>query len=305
MLPQTAQTNADLRNMETGMSDNTYTFEATAESFQDLVITASLERPVLVDFWADWCAPCRSLMPILAGLAAAYDGKFHLVKVNSDEQQDLAQQYAVRSLPTVKIFRNGEVVDEFMGALPEPAVREYIDRHIVRVSDSLRKQARERLAVDDFDGARSLLEEAIATDPEVVENHVDLAAMHAASGKFDDAEDILNALTRTDQERDDVLALRKRMHFDRQAGDAAPAEELQQRIASDPNDLQARSDLAARMLNEERYAEAMEQYLAIMTQDRQFDDDAGRKNLIDVFNLLGNDDPLVSEYRRKMASLLY
>lgn len=287
------------------MADNPYTFIASQETFEELVINASMDRPVLVDFWADWCAPCRSLMPVLASLAASYAGKFHLVKVNSDEQQALAQQYGVRSLPTVKIFRNGEIVDEFMGALPESSVRQYIERHIVRESDLLREQARDRLAEDDFDAAQALLEEAVSKDPELVINHIELAALHAAAARYDEAEAILAGLSRPDQERDDVIRLRKRMQYDRQAESAAPANELEQQIASNPDDLQARDDLAARLLNEARYQEAMDQYLEIMSRDRAYRDDSGRKSLLDVFNLLGNDDPLVGEYRRKMTSMLY
>ena len=169
------------------MTDSPYIFDATAETFDSLVLDASRERPVVVDFWADWCAPCRSLMPVLAGLADRYNGKFHLVKVNSDSQQELAQRYGVRSLPTVKIFRDGEVVDEFMGALPEPAVREYIDRHVVRESDALRQRALELLQDDDRDGAIGLLRKAIAVDPDVALNHLELASVLAAAQRFDEA----------------------------------------------------------------------------------------------------------------------
>ncbi len=136
-------------------------------------------------------------------------------------------------------------------------------------------------------------------------NHVELASLHAAAARYDKAESILAGLARTEQDRDDVVRLRKRMQYDQQAESAAPVTELEQRINDNPDDLQARNDLAARLLNETRYQEAMEQYLEIMSRDRAYGDDAGRKSLLDVFNLLGNDDPLVGEYRRKMASVLY
>jgi putative thioredoxin len=287
------------------MADSPYIFEANSENFGHLVIEASSERPVLVDFWAEWCAPCRSLMPVLARLAESYRGKFHLVKVNSDEQQELAMHYGVRSLPTVKIFRNGEIIDEFAGALPEASVREYIDRHIVRASDAMRQRARELMEDRDIDGAISLLEQAVATDPEVTENHVELAALHIAAGHIEQAEKILDGLDRVEQQRGDVLQLRKRLQYDHLAEEAAPVTELEQRIAADDNDLQARTELAAHYMTEARYEEAMQQYLEIMKRDRSFGDDCGRKGLLDAFELLGNSHPLVNDYRRKMAVLLY
>jgi putative thioredoxin len=287
------------------MADSPYIFEANSENFGHLVIEASSERPVLVDFWAEWCAPCRSLMPVLAHLAESYRGKFHLVKVNSDEQQELAMHYGVRSLPTVKIFRNGEIIDEFMGALPEASVRKYIDRHIVRASDAMRQRARELMEDRDIDGAISLLEQAVATDPEVTENHVELAALHIAAGHIEQAEKILDSLDRVEQQRDDVLQLRKRLQYDHLAEEAAPVSELEQRITADENDLKARAELAAHYMTETRYEEAMQQYLEIMKRDRSFGDDCGRKGLLDAFELLGNSHPLVNDYRRKMAVLLY
>lgn len=283
-----------------------YIFEVDGnDEFQQKVIEASHLQPVLVDFWADWCAPCRSLMPVLSGLAETYQGKFHLVKVNSDEQQSLAEQYQVRSLPTVKLFRHGQVVDEFMGALPESAVKQYIDRHIVRASDAMRQRARELLDDNDFNGAQALLEKAIEADPDIAQIHIELARLHIAARNFDAAEQTLDLLDRTVQDQQEVIQLRKRIQYDRLAEQAAPVSELEDRIRQDPGNLQARSELAARFIGQERYREAMDQYLEIMTRDRSFGEDAGRKSLLDVFNLLGNDNPLVTEYRRKMASLLY
>jgi len=116
-------------------TDSPFISEADDSTFQSLVLDRSIDVPVLVDFWAEWCAPCKMLMPILAQLACEYEGKFQLVKVNTDKQQPLAVQYGVRSLPTLKLFRNGDIVDEIIGVQPEPAIRAIIDRYIVRESD--------------------------------------------------------------------------------------------------------------------------------------------------------------------------
>ncbi len=286
------------------MSTAEHIFDANQDNFHRLVIEASAQAPVLVDFWAAWCGPCQSLMPVLAKLANEYVGKFRLVKVNSDEQQALAQQYGVRSLPTVKIFRHGDIVDEFMGALPESAVREFIDRHIERESDALRQQAREQLAAGNAEAARRLLVQAVEVDPEVGENRIELAAVLAAAGEFDAAEAVLDAINGAEQNAA-VCSLRKRIEYARLASEFPDVEALQQRLAQNPGDLEARLALAAHALADSQYEQALQQFLEIMQCDRSFRDDAGHKGLLATFSILGNADPLVQQYRRKMASLLY
>jgi len=286
------------------MTTSDYIFDADSDNFHQLVIEASAKVPVLVDFWADWCGPCQSLMPVLAKLADEYAGKFRLVKVNSDTQQALAQQHGVRSLPTVKIFRHGDIVDEFMGALPESAVREYIDRHIERESDALRQQARQQLATGNVDAARELLKQAVKVDPHIADNRIELAAVLAAAGEFDAAEAELDAIT-TSEQNDAVSGLRKRIEYARIASRSPDVNTLQQRVAQNADDLDARLALAAHALADSDYAQALQQFLEIMQRDRRFADDAGHKGLLATFTILGNNDPLVQQYRRKMASLLY
>jgi len=259
---------------------------------------------VLVDFWADWCAPCRSLMPVLQKLAEEYNGQFILAKVNSDENQGLAQQYGVRSLPTVKLFKDGAAVDEFMGALPESHVREFLDRHIERESDRMLAAAETALAAGDETRALELLQQARAVDPHRPEVIVALARLQARQGDPEAAESLLRSLPASDRESPEVAAMLAELEFARAAGDGEPVEALEKRLADDPDDSEARFRLAQKLLAGQRYEAAMQELLTLMQKDREFQDDAARKTLLKVFDMLG-DDPLVAEYRRKMFNLLY
>jgi len=251
------------------MADSPFIIDVTRENFQQLM-EASFEVPVLVDFWADWCQPCKVLMPVLAALAEEYAGKFLLGKVNTEQEQELASHFGIRSIPTVKLFRNGQPVDEFMGALPDKAVREFLGRHLPRESDALLVTARECLAAGDVEGAQAALDSLPPDEPE----------------------------------RPEVAGLRNRLYFEQQVAGAPPVAELEAKLAADPGDLDTLLKLALRKVTEQDYAAAMELLLQLMRADRSFGDDAGRNNLLKVFELLG-DDALVGPYRRRMASLLH
>ena len=286
------------------MADSPFIKVVNAENFNQVVIEGSRQQPVLVDFWADWCAPCRALMPVLSKLAEEYGGQFILAKVNSDENQGLAQQFGVRSLPTVKLFKDGMPIDEFMGALPESQVREFLDRHIERESDRLLVAAEEALAAGDEDQAMALLQQARELDPRRPEVITALARLLAARGDAEQAEQLLNALPAADRDSPEVAALLAELEFARAAGDGESVAELTQRLEADPNDSETRFRLAQKLLAEKQYEAAMQQLLTLMQKDREFNDDAARKTLLKVFDMLG-DDPLVAEYRRKMFNLLY
>ncbi len=287
------------------MTDSPYIFEATQQNFGQVVLEASRRVPVVVDFWAAWCAPCRMLMPVLAELAEAYAGKFVLAKVNTEEQQELARQYAIRSLPTVKIFRDGKVVDEFLGAQPASVIRDILERHIARASDPLRLAALQ--ALEGGDGARAveLMRQAVETDPERAELRLDLAALQLDAGGPDAAEEVLRSLPAPMQQDAGAKRLRARIRFARALRAAPDAATLERRVSTDPDDLKARYQLAARDVMAGDYAAAMEQLFQIMQRDRSFEDDLGREGLLAVFELLGNSGELVNRYRRRMAATMY
>ena len=254
--------------------------------FQVAVLDESRTRPVVVDFWAPWCGPCKSLKPILEKLAAEYGGKFRLAKVNADDNQALSQQYGVRGIPAVKAFVNGEMVDEFSGALPEAEVRAFLDRLVPGPAEDLRAQAAAAHTAGDHGAALQLLAEASKLDP----SHIGV--------RLDAAEIMLDLNEAADPR---VAQLKARLQFMA----AADADEgaLQTRIAADGNDLDARLALANLAIAGQRYEDGMEQLLEIVRRDRAFQDDIGRKTLLSVFNLLGGGE-LVSRYRRLLASVL-
>jgi putative thioredoxin len=285
------------------MADSPFIIDVTRENYQQLM-QASFEVPVLIDFWASWCQPCMVLMPVLAKLAEEYQGKFLLGKLNTEDEQEIAAQFGIRSIPNVKLFRDGQPVDEFMGALPESAVREFIDRHVARESDAQVAQARERLAAGDATGAIALLNQSREADPDNPRATLTLAEAQVATGDIAAAEATLDSLPADERDNPEVAALRSHLYFEAQVAGAPAAPELEARLAADPGDNEARFQLALSRVVGQDYDAAMELLLDLMQKDRSFGDDAGRNTLLKVFELLG-DDPRVSRYRSRMASLLY
>jgi putative thioredoxin len=287
------------------MNSIPYIFDVTQSGFAALVLENSFNVPVLVDFWAAWCEPCRMLTPILQRLAEEYQGAFLLAKVNSDQEQALAVQFGVRSLPTVKVFRNGQVVDERVGVQPESVYREMIDRYRAKPSDQLLARAEAAWRQGNRKQALGLLREALALEPDNVQLKLALAELLLLGGDTDKAGEILHALPLEVRLEPPASGLLARLEFNEQAKGAPPTVKLEKALQAHPEDCALRRQLAARKVIEGDYETALEQFLEIMRRDRQFDDEAGRKGLLAIFNILGNDDPRVAVYRRRMSALLH
>jgi len=285
--------------------ESPYVIVANAQNFATEVLERSKQVPVLVDFWADWCAPCKMLMPIVTQLAEAYQGQFILAKVNSDAEQGLAMEYGVRSLPTLKLFRHGDVVEEVMGVQPESVLRTMIDRYRERPADKLRNQAGRLRLQGQYDEALALLQRAQQDEPDYHVVTLDMAATHLAAGQTEQAEALLHALPANVQAEDDVKRLNSLVQFSHVVREAPDNAQLQQRLNTDAADLTARYQLGARHVLAGQYDEALQQLLEIMRRDRQFSDDAGRKGMLAVFEILGHDHELVGRYRSQMSRLLY
>lgn len=273
--------------------------------FQQEVIEASFQQPVVVDFWAPWCEPCKSLKPILEKLAAEYNGKFILAKVNTEEHPDIATHFGVRGIPDVRAFVNGEIVNQFSGVLPESAVREWLDKLAPNPVDELRNQARSLREAGDEPGALGLLAEASKIDPNNEWVRVDAAEIMFAQGELGEARRLLDSI------RDiGVLNDARPQHLQAQiklsemnSGDENETT-LAAAVEADTNNHEARFILANRILAAGRYDEGMAHLLEIVQRDRTFQDDIARKTLLDVFTLLGGQGELVSKYRRLLASAL-
>lgn len=286
------------------MADSPFIFEIDETNYEEVVLQGSYDVPVLLDFWASWCQPCQILMPILAKLVDEYRGQFILGKINTEEQQAIAAQFGIRSIPTVKLFRDGALVDEFMGALPEAEIRLFLDKHLPRVSDGTVAQAQQQLLAGDAQGALELLAEARAGDPENPRILVAMAEAHAAAGDLDAATEALDALPMDEQDKPEIRQLRSRLFFDQVAIQAGPAEAVAQRSAASPDDSEARYQLAAHQVVVNDIAGALDNLLLIMQKDRAFGDDAARIALLKLFDMLG-DDPMVTRYRARMFNLLH
>jgi len=268
--------------------------------FPQHVLEESKQRPVVVDFWAPWCGPCKSLKPILEKLSAEYGGKFLLAKINSDDNQELAARYGVRGIPSVKAFINGEPVDEFSGALPEGEVRAFLDRLIPSPADELRAQADAARMAGDISGALQKLADASRIDPNHLGVRLDAAEIMLDLGEADEGRRLLAGVADAADPR--VPQLKARLQFLGAADEDVAA--LTARVAANENDLEARLKLANLLVAAGQYEAGMDQLLEIVRRDRGFEDDIGRKTLLSVFDLLGGGE-LVSRYRRQLSSLLY
>jgi putative thioredoxin len=284
--------------------------DSTQDRFTLDVIDASQEIPVLVDFWAPWCAPCRVLGPMLEKLERDYGGRFRLVKVDIDQNPDLAAQFGVRSIPYVVAFVDGNPANALVGALPEPQLRAFIDKVIPNPSEIQRRKAARLRAAGDFAGAVTSLRSAIALDPDNDPARFDLAnlLLDSAQGtetqRVDEVKALLASVSRRKQADPALAVIRTRLAA-LEASANLPAEtELEARVRANGADLQARLDLANRLVAARRFEPALAQLIEIVEQDRNFQGDIVRKTMLAVFDLAADQRELVSAYRRRLAAAL-
>ena len=288
------------------MSASAHVFDATEQNFETDVIRASLTTPVLVDFWAAWCGPCKALTPILEKVVASYAGKLKLAKVDTDAQGQLAAVFGIRSLPTVVLVKDGQMVDGFMGALPESAVREFLDRHVGAAEAVAEEEPAAETAAptETPEQAIARVQQEIAQAPDKAELKLDLALAYMRAGLADAALAELDALPANLAEDAKAKRVRYQLDFARALKDAPDLATLRARLAKDPADHAARDLLGVRLVIEGDAAAGLEEFLHILQTQRDWNDGQAKKRLIAAFNTL-DDAELVGAYRRRMASLLF
>ncbi len=287
------------------MSNANYIFDATEENFQQGVIENSYKAPVLVDFWAEWCEPCKQLIPLLEKLVADMPGQFVLAKVNSEVQQALSQKFKIRSIPTVLIFKNGEMVDQFSGLIPEQTIRDIIAKHIVTAAETMRNHAIKDIQAGDLTAGMSKLQEAEKLDPENATIQIDLAHLEARQKNYTEAKSRLSRLRLVDREKDDVISLLNKIEFTLTTENAPSIDELLKTIEASPDESLPRYQLATQLISQEDFEAGLEHLLYILQRDRKFQDDAAHKTMLSAFTLIGDDNPLVGQYRRKMFNAMH
>jgi len=281
---------------------NEWVVDAGDKDFERVVLERSKTTPVVVDFWAPWCGPCRTLGPLLERLAGEAGGAFVLAKVNVDENPGLAAALNVRSIPMVLGFRHGELVSEFVGALPEAGVREFLRRVLPSEAERMAVAAAELAQRGQTTEAEATLRRALELEPRCDRALLDLAGLLA------DRQDAAAALALLDRVAPGPLrAPADRLAAEIRVREAGAADEpaLRARLAADPADLETRFRLAQALAARSRYEEALAEYLDLVRRDRSFRDDAARKAILDIFELLGPADGLVDRYRSELAKVLF
>ncbi|MGB8883158.1 MAG: tetratricopeptide repeat protein [Azonexus sp.] len=280
-----------------------FSFDVSIEEFETKVIQASLQVPVVIDFWAPWCGPCQTLKPMLEKLAEEYAGRFLLAKVNSDENPELSQHFGVRSIPSVKVLFQGQLVDEFNGALPEGQIRAFLDRFALPdAGGNLREEAAALVAAGQLDEALAKLSEASREKPGDEGIRLDAIEVLMQLGRNDEAGQLLAA--DYTQAADRANALRARLAL---AAGAADTAGLEAKLAANPEDHATRLELARAYAGQNGFREALDNALEVVVRDRFFDEGAGRKALLQIFEALAGSeqfDDLVREFRRKLSAAL-
>jgi putative thioredoxin len=283
--------------------------ETTTQAFVKDVIEESKRQPVLVDFWAPWCGPCKQLTPVLEKAVKGAKGKAKLVKMNIDEHPSIPGQMGIQSIPAVIAFVNGQPIDGFLGALPESQVTAFIERLIKdRVSGEekdLLKEADAALAEGDATTAADIYAQILAKDAANAQALAGLARAYVETGAIEQAKQTLALVPQAKQNDAAVAAARAAVELAEQAKTIGPVAELEQKVAANPLDHQARYDLAVALNAQGGRKEALDHLLEIVRRDRKWNDDGARKQLVQLFDAWGPTDEATVEGRRRLSSILF
>ena len=258
---------------------------------------------MLVDFWAEWCGPCKVLGPVLEKLVDEYGGEFVLAKLNVDENQNLAGAFGIQGIPAVKLFTDGDLASEFTGALPEPMLREFLSKFLPTAAD---KQAQQAAALEEQGKAAeatALYQSILESDPNHAKSLFGLGRLAMNAGDNEAALEFLDNISIVADERKEADRLIARVKL--QGGGVQDLKALRAKVDAEPKNLEARLELAQALAGVEKYQEALAELLVIVKTDRSFQDDGGRKAMVQIFEVLGSEDPLTDQYRSELAKVLF